>query len=205
MDGSLLSGESRGIGADIVRKCAAEGCNVAINYMNSKDTAENFADQMRSQYVVKIAVIHGDMARKEDCKALVRKTVEELGGLDILLSNAGNTKFRAFNDIHVLSPDDWGHAWHVTVMAKLWLLQEAKPIFESNADGESLLIMSSAGGLINNGSSLAYSVARATGLALNRCKDQKSASMLYVQGMLGLRGPWSMQVVMARSIAIWLF
>ena len=165
----LVTGGSRGIGAETVRKFAAEGCNVAINYLNGQIESIQLAEDMQNQYGVKTAVIQGDMAKVSDCHNLVRNTIDELGGLDVIVSNAGNTKFATFSDIYALSPEDWDDAWHLLVMANLFLLQEARPTFESNPDGGCLLIMSSVGGLINNGSSMAYSITRAAGLALNRC------------------------------------
>lgn len=109
------------------------------------------------------------MSRMADCKALVQKSIEELGGLDVMISNAGNTKFAPFGDIYALSEEDWDHAWNVLTKANVFLLQEALPTFNSNPDGGVFLIMTSLAGLITNGSSMAYSVTRAAALHLMQC------------------------------------
>jgi len=67
----LVTGGARGIGAEIVRKFAAEGCDIALNYLSSEDRANELAGQMREQYSVRTAVIQGDMAKVSDCTELV--------------------------------------------------------------------------------------------------------------------------------------
>ena len=47
------------MGAVVAQKFAAEGCNVAINYVSSKDAAENLASDLQSQYNVKAIIIQG--------------------------------------------------------------------------------------------------------------------------------------------------
>jgi hypothetical protein len=127
------------------------------------------AEKMRAEHGIKTTTVQGDVSKITDCQNIVKQTISDLGGLDIIVNNAGNTKFAPFADIYALEPEDWDYAWHSLVMSNLWLLQEARPTFQANADGGCLLIMSSVAGLINNGSSLAYAVTRAAGLALNRC------------------------------------
>jgi NAD(P)-dependent dehydrogenase (short-subunit alcohol dehydrogenase family) len=66
------------------------GCNVAINYANSAERAEKFAKELKSTYPkVKIVVIQGDVGVKSACEKLVTETIAQLGGLDVIISNAG--------------------------------------------------------------------------------------------------------------------
>lgn len=55
----LLSWVTRGLGALVARKYAAEGCNVAINYASSKDDADNLAAEIREKYKVNAVTIQG--------------------------------------------------------------------------------------------------------------------------------------------------
>ncbi|KAI9705211.1 MAG: hypothetical protein M1820_005358 [Bogoriella megaspora] len=168
----LVTGGARGIGAAIVRKFAAEGSDIAINYLNSQDAAASLAKEMQDEYGINTTIIQGDMSRMADCKALVKRSIEVLGGLDVIISNAGNTKIAPFEDIYALSEEDWDHAHNVLTKSNIFLLQEALPTFNANPDGGVLLIMSSLAGLITNGSSLAYSVHRAAQLQLTQCLAQ---------------------------------
>lgn len=104
-----------------------------------------------------------------DCSRLVKDATTALGGLDIIVSNAGWTKFGAWEDLHVLSEADWDKCWAVNVKAQLHLLREALQIFNTNEDGGVFLITSSAAGTVTKGSSMAYSVTKAAGLHLTRC------------------------------------
>jgi NAD(P)-dependent dehydrogenase (short-subunit alcohol dehydrogenase family) len=66
------------------------GCNIAINYANSAERAEKFSNELRSTYPkIKIVVIQADVGVKSACEKLVTETISQLGGLDVIISNAG--------------------------------------------------------------------------------------------------------------------
>lgn len=113
-------------------KFAAEGCNVVVNYVSSKDRAEEVVEKCEREFGVKSTAIKAvrntgptsgeaimeeqsmaltqftkDIGIVEDCIRLVKNTVEELGGLDIIVNNAGWTKFTAFHDLDALSREEW--------------------------------------------------------------------------------------------------
>jgi NAD(P)-dependent dehydrogenase (short-subunit alcohol dehydrogenase family) len=100
---------------------------------------------------------------------LIKESVEALGGLDIIIANAGWTRFSVFGNLHDLSHDEWNKCWATNVMSHLQLIQEAAPIFNSNPDGGVYLISSSVAGITTGGSSMAYSVTKAAGLHLMKC------------------------------------
>ncbi|MDI1487296.1 MAG: hypothetical protein OHK93_006565 [Ramalina farinacea] len=148
----------------IAEKFAGEGCNVAINYMASKDAAQQLAERIGKQYGIKTALLQGDVAIQSDCHKLVDETVDSLGGLDILVSNAGWTKFTKFGDLHACSEAEWDKCWATNVKAQLHLMQKAMPVFNQNPEGGVFLITSSVAGIGASGSSMAYSVTKAAGL-----------------------------------------
>ena len=156
---------------------------MAINYLTSRDASVKLAEKMQTDHGIRATTIQGDISKISDCQNIVKQTISDLGGIDIIVNNAGNTKFAPFADVYALEPEDWDFAWHSLVMSNLWLLQEARPTFNSNPDGGCLLIMSSVAGLINNGSSLAYAVTRAAALALNRCLAQTQGPKIRVNAV----------------------
>lgn len=134
--------DSRGLGALICEKFAAEGANVAINYASNNDRAEKVAKKVES-YGVKSFVIKGDCGVPEDNAILVKETVRALGGLDVIVANAGWTRFADFADLDDLSLEEWNKCWACNVMSHLQLLQAARPIFNANDEGGSYIITSS--------------------------------------------------------------
>jgi NAD(P)-dependent dehydrogenase (short-subunit alcohol dehydrogenase family) len=110
--------------------------------------------------------------------------VEALGGLDIIVANAGWTRFSNFNDLHDLSHDEWNKCWATNVMSHLQLMQEAAPIFNANPDGGVYLISSSVAGISTGGSSMAYSVTKAAGLHLMRCLAVTQGPKIRVNAVL---------------------
>lgn len=97
---ALVTGASRGIGAAIALRLAREGADVAITYANSPDKAEAVAQAIRETGRRAIA-LHSDSAEPQAPADAVARTVEELGGLDILVSNAGIGYWKALEDFTI--------------------------------------------------------------------------------------------------------
>lgn len=87
---ALVTGGSRGIGAAIVRRLAADGAHVAFTYAASRVPAEELQSEISGQGGTAVP-IHADSADAQQVSAAVDETVSQLGGLDILVNNAGLT------------------------------------------------------------------------------------------------------------------
>lgn len=85
---ALVTGGSRGIGAAIVRRLAADGAAVAFTYGRSATEAERLADEVTSRGGTALA-IQADAADATQTAAAVEQAVAGLGGLDVLVNNAG--------------------------------------------------------------------------------------------------------------------
>ncbi|SDS59788.1 3-oxoacyl-[acyl-carrier protein] reductase [Halopseudomonas sabulinigri] len=85
---ALVTGASRGIGAEIARRLAADGFAVAINYANSAAEANKLVSELQGAGARAVAV-QADMAQPEQIRALFTQCEQQLGALDVLVNNAG--------------------------------------------------------------------------------------------------------------------
>ncbi len=85
---ALVTGGSRGIGAAIAKRLAADGAKVAITYVNGKDKAEAVVKEIKAQGGEAVA-IQADSADRKAVAAAVNQTAKLFGRLDILVNNAG--------------------------------------------------------------------------------------------------------------------
>ena len=85
---ALVTGASRGIGAEIVRRLAADGASVAFTYGRSSAEAEKLVAEVTADGG-KVVSIQADSADAEQVAKSVDDAVAQLGGLDVLVNNAG--------------------------------------------------------------------------------------------------------------------
>jgi 3-oxoacyl-[acyl-carrier protein] reductase len=88
---AVVTGGSRGIGAAVVRTLAREGAAVAVNFLSSREAAEEVVGEVRADGGRAIDVL-GDVGDVDQANEVVRRVVEEFGGLDVLVNNAGIIK-----------------------------------------------------------------------------------------------------------------
>src|ERR1700730_13039025 len=94
---ALITGGSRGIGAAIAKRLAAEGASLAITYSKGADAAASVVKAIEGAGGKAIA-IQADAADAEAIKGAVEKTVAAVGGLDVLVNNAGTAIPKTFED-----------------------------------------------------------------------------------------------------------
>jgi 3-oxoacyl-[acyl-carrier protein] reductase len=94
---ALVTGASRGIGAAIAKRLAADGANVAITYAKGAEAAAQVVKDIESKGGRAIA-IQADAADAKAVNAAIEKTVGTFGGLDVLVNNAGTAIPKPFED-----------------------------------------------------------------------------------------------------------
>lgn len=118
---ALVTGGGRGIGAAVVRRLAAEGATVAVNYRSDAASADALVEEIRSTGA-RAAAFQADVSDAAQIKDLVSRVVGEFGGLELLASNAGIEHFGALDSI---TPADFDRVFHVNVAGQLFVTQAA--------------------------------------------------------------------------------
>jgi len=118
---ALVLGGSRGIGAAIVERLAAEGATVAFTFVSSAQKAEALAAGLRAQES-KVLAIQADSADEQALRAAVNATVKTYGRLDILVNNAG---VLAIGPLEDFSMADFDRTLAVNVRSVFVAIQEA--------------------------------------------------------------------------------
>ncbi len=109
----LVTGGSRGIGAAVARAFAAAGDRVAVHYGSSRRSAEELAASLAGEGH---AVVQADLGDPEAVRAMVDRAADALGGLDVLVNNAGVFVQHPIDDT---SYEDWQRAWRDTLAVNL--------------------------------------------------------------------------------------
>ena len=86
---ALVTGSSRAIGAAVVKRLAAEGASVVVNYVSNADAANAVVNEINSSTPGKAIALKADMSSISDAENLVEETIKQFGKLNILVLNAG--------------------------------------------------------------------------------------------------------------------
>ena len=105
---AIVTGGARGIGRGIALTLAQEGVQVAVNYVNNPDAAEEVAQAIRNEGG-NARAIQADVGAYAEAERLVDTTLEEFGRIDILVNNAGIVARKSILDI---SLEEWDRVVH---------------------------------------------------------------------------------------------
>jgi 3-oxoacyl-[acyl-carrier protein] reductase len=134
---ALVTGASKGIGAQVARELAVRGAAVAVNYSGSKGAAEKLVGEIKKAGGKAIAV-QANVADPDSIGPLVEKVARELGPIDILINNAG---IYEFNPLEQVTPEHFHKQFNVNVLGLLLVTQAAVAKF--NPAGGSIVNISS--------------------------------------------------------------
>src|SRR6201986_2276380 len=122
---ALITGGDSGMGRAAAIAFAREGADVAINYFPSEEPdAQQVIALIKAEGRTGLA-IPGDLRDERFCKELVERAVKGLGGLDILVSNAGRQQSR--ESILDISSEDFDATMKTNIYAPFWIIKAALP------------------------------------------------------------------------------
>lgn len=125
---ALVTGASRGIGAAIAKRFAADGASVVVNYKGSKKLAEDIVQSINDGGIGKAVAVQANLAVVEEGRRLVEETVKAFGGVDILVLNASsiyNTRLEETTE------DQYDDAYNTNVKVPLFMIKAAAPYLKS--------------------------------------------------------------------------
>lgn len=164
---AIVTGGGTGIGRATSLALATRGADVAVNYRVSRDAAEDTARECRARGVRAVAIA-ADVAVDDDCRRLVAEAAKELDAdVDLLVNNAGATKFVPHTQLDGLSGEDFAGIYRVNVIGAYQMIRAAAPGMRA-AGGGAVVNIASIAGLFGGGSCTAYGASKAALLNLTR-------------------------------------
>lgn len=158
---ALITGAGRGIGRATALALAAEGVHVGL-VGRTLENLENVQEELK-QYGVKTAVAAADVSDIDEITKAVESIRGELGPIDILLNNAGISKFGSFME---LTPEEWTNILNVNVNGVYYTTRAVLPEMIERGSGDIINISSTAGqkgGAVTS----AYSASKAAVIGLS--------------------------------------
>ena len=164
----LVTGASIGIGRQIAVRFAKSGSEVIINYRTAVEDAKETL-KLVEDAGGKGHILQADVSDDKQAEALVQKSAEIMGGLDVLVNNAGATKFIAFSDLDSVDAQTWDSLYKVNVHSVFFCSRAAAKIMETQENGGAIINFASVAGMLPRGSSIPYAVSKAAVIHLSKC------------------------------------
>lgn len=134
---AVVTGASKGIGAAIARRLAADGAQVVVNYASSREAAEKVVSDI-AKAGGKAVAIGGSVANEADIDNLFAQTKKVFGKVDVLVNNAG---VYSFSPLEHITAEDYKRQYDINVLGLLLTTKAALPLFP--AEGGSVVNISS--------------------------------------------------------------
>jgi NAD(P)-dependent dehydrogenase (short-subunit alcohol dehydrogenase family) len=182
---ALITGGDSGMGRAAAIAFAREGADVAINYFPTEEPdAQEVIALIKAEKRIGLA-IPGDITDEKFCQELVRRAVEGLGGLDIVVSNAARQQSR--ESILDISSEDFDTTMKTNVYAPFWIIKAALPHLKPGS------------AIIGTASEQAYDPSP----ELYDYAQTKAATMNYVKSLAKQLGPKGIRVNAVAPGPIW--
>ncbi len=161
----LITAGAQGIGEAITRQFIDNGANVSIHYFSSADTANALVAYATGKGLKAVAV-GGDLTNEADAIQVVSKTAETLGGIDIVINNAGSLVAR--KRLEEIEPDFWNKVMDINLSSMMYVSRAAMPHLIKNENSSMVNLASLAGRKGGHAGSLAYSTSKGAILTFTR-------------------------------------
>jgi 3-oxoacyl-[acyl-carrier protein] reductase len=167
---AIITGGSKGIGLATAIALCKEGAQVALVARNLA-SLQQAATLILETTGVEPFIISADVSVEQDVQRVVALTVENFGGIDILINNAGTATAKAFEEV---STEGWEADLDLKLFGAIHFAQAVIPFMRKHGGGV-ILNVTAIGGKTPSASSLPTSVSRAAGLSLTKAMSKDLA------------------------------
>lgn len=165
---ALITGGDSGIGRAVAVLYAKEGADVAIAYLDEQNDAEKTKSLVEAQGQ-KCLLLPGDISSEQHCQEIVKKTVDELGRLDILVNNAAEQYMEDPETLEDIDSARLGSIFSTNIFAMFYLCKAAMPHLK---EGSTIINTTSINAYKGNAPLLSYSTTKGAILAFTRSLSQ---------------------------------
>jgi NAD(P)-dependent dehydrogenase (short-subunit alcohol dehydrogenase family) len=151
---ALITGADSGIGRAVALAFAREGADVVVSYLDEHEDARE-TQRLVEASGRRCVLIDGDISDPNHCRALVKKTVEALGRIDVLVNNAAHQ--RTFESIEDISDEEWNKTLATNLSAMFYIAKAAVPHMKP---GSSIINTASINADVPNPTLLAYATTK---------------------------------------------
>jgi len=163
---AVITGGASGIGRAAARLLASRGAHVVVADLNG-DGARDVAEELVAAHGARRATaVEVDVTSEDAVGEMIRKSVLEYGGLDILVASAGLATSAAVTETTL---DDWERSYAVLARGYFLAAREAFRVLVEQGSGGSIVFVGSKNALVAGSNAAAYSSAKAAALHLGRC------------------------------------
>ncbi|REK15802.1 MAG: SDR family NAD(P)-dependent oxidoreductase [Planctomycetota bacterium] len=156
---AIVTGGGTGVGRATSLRLAKQGCAVLVNYSRSRDEAEATAGEIETAGGRAIAV-KGDVSDDAACRKMVDEAVKAFGRIDVLVNNAGTTKFVLASDLDKVQDEDWLRIYSVNVLGPFHCARAVREPMLAGGGGQ-IINISSVAAFAGKGSSIPYAASKA--------------------------------------------
>jgi 3-oxoacyl-[acyl-carrier protein] reductase len=169
---ALVTGGGRGLGRAIAVAFARQGADVAVNYRENREAADQAVAEIRGSGRTAEAIQGDTAAGRDGCEAIVKAALDTFGKIDILVNNAGITRD---NLLMRMSEDEWDAVLSTNLDGPFWMTRAvARPMMRARYGR--IINMSSAAGRMGNPGQANYSAAKAGLIGLTKTTARELAS-----------------------------
>lgn len=155
---AIVTGGGTGIGAAVSVALARRGAHVLVNYSRSSEDAGKVVEACRGAGAEALAV-QADIREDEAARSLAASAIERWGRIDMLVNNAGKTKFAAHDDLDALAAEDFLDIYRLNVVGAFQVTRACVPALK-RSDAAAIVNVASVAGVFGHGSSVAYAASK---------------------------------------------